>query len=733
MCQIVEYTTGSDFTLQDIDLLPWNFEETEVAEEAMQSPKQFTAVRIVEEDGVRDHVNLCAASKEEDDINLYSQAYQRTKNEFERREKLEVGSLNDSLMDLSRYHSPTRNAKKLYDPATIGKLNSQGIFNFEAEEDLVELSANIVDKKSGHATSRNFISSDAANHFRRPFGRHHSFMTEKDIEHEKITDNDFRTNPIISPTKFHRSSVGSTSRPGIPSLSVFDNDNRNTNSDQAKVDEEDYGYSISHSSRCSVSKDKDNDCASFYDLDEGDEDSAKGDQEPASSDEIVAVRVPEEDIYLYSQEYQRTKKEFERREKLEVGTLNDSLMDLSRYHSPTRNAKKFYDPATIGKLNSPGIFNFEAEEDLVDTGNKMREKKVHTNSLRPGMMRGTAFHNDDNDEEAVSKPVHNTRPGMMRGRSYVEDGPRSERSTLISSPRPGLRRVTASDNDGNDDDDEEAVSKPEHNMRPSMIRGRSYVEDGSRPERSTLIPEDFTPEEKAVEEKIVEVMTAANKEWQEYAEEVVKGVQNNDGSEERSEGDEEPDFWIPEAERLEAEAERTKAKEKSEKKKLRKEEERQQKRLETEHGNSVLLKKETRKKKESERKAKSSKTKASNRGSNDTENVGKVESGVDEEKRKRRKEERRQKREATKSKDKSGEDMKELVVGSSEDARRRQLAFSWYSQMSAPDRSEFKRKVAALHSLNITPDDVDLLPWNATGSEVDIAKLNTLSKVSLMR
>jgi hypothetical protein len=48
-------------------------------------------------------------------------------------------------------------------------------------------------------------------------------------------------------------------------------------------------------------------------------------------------------------------------------------------------------PSTIGKINSPGIFNFEAEEDPVDFGKKMREKKAHMNSLRPGMMRGTAF------------------------------------------------------------------------------------------------------------------------------------------------------------------------------------------------------------------------------------------------------------------------------------------------------------------------------------------------------
>jgi hypothetical protein len=271
-------------------------------------------------------------------------------------------------MELSSYHSPTRNARKFYDPAAIGRTNSPGIFNFGAEEVPFESSARIVDKNSGHATSTDFISNVAATPVTSPFARRHSLMTAKDIEHnEKITNkastyalialyahmrlqlmwqrmsenmpDDFQTNPIISPRKFHRASVGSSSRPGLPSLNLFENENRNTNSDQAQVDEKDYGYSISHSSRYSVSKDEDDDCTSFYELDEGDEDSfAEADQEPASSDEFVAVRVPEEDINLYSQEYQRTKKEIERREKLEIGTLHDSLIDLYKVQ---RSAKSF--------------------------------------------------------------------------------------------------------------------------------------------------------------------------------------------------------------------------------------------------------------------------------------------------------------------------------------------------------------------------------------------------------
>jgi hypothetical protein len=50
---------------------------------------------------------------------------------------------------------------------------------------------------------------------------------------------------------------------------------------------------------------------------------------------------------------------------------------------------------------------------------RVREKKAHMESLSPGMMRGTAFDNEDDDEEAVSSLY--TICDMIRGRSYVED------------------------------------------------------------------------------------------------------------------------------------------------------------------------------------------------------------------------------------------------------------------------------------------------------------------------
>jgi hypothetical protein len=255
--------------------------------------------------------------------------------------------------------------------------------------------------------------------------------------------------------------------------------------------------------------------------------------------------------------------------------------------------------------------------------------------------------------------------------------------------------------------------------------------------------EDLTPEEEAAEEKVIEVESAVNNDWQEYAEEVVKAVQDNDGSDDDSEDDDDWDFWILEAKKLKAKAERKKAKAerkkakeekkrlKKEKKKRRKEEE--EKRLEAEEENIARLKEKTRKKKEEEEKAKPSMYKEGNVDSNDTENFDKTKSRIEEE-RKRMKEERRQERKAAETKKKMAEeDVKEIVFGCREEARRRHLAFGWYSHLSAPNRSEFKKKVASITGMNITPDDVDLLPWNATASVVNIAKMNALTRASLKK
>jgi hypothetical protein len=674
-------------------------------------------------------------------VNLYSQEYQRTKKEIERREKLEIGTLDDSLMDLSIYQSPTRNAKKFYDPATIGRINSPGIFNFEVEEDSVE-SSRIVDKNNGHATP-----------IRRRFMRRHS--SAKDIEDEKKTSDDFKASTVAAnPFRrlFGRRQSLTTAkdiehlRPGMMHGTAFDNDGDDDDDDEDNDgDDEEAVSKPIHNMRPGMIRGR-----SYVE---------NSPQPESSTPSINSVRPGRRRGTAFDND----------------GDDDDDDDDEDNDGDDEEAVSK-----PIHNMR-PGMIRGRS---YVENSPHPESSTPSINSLRPGRRRGTAIDNDGDDEEVVSKPVHNMRPGMVRGRSYVEESLRPESST------PSIINTRGSSFDGDDydkpekhqqvkDAEEKSIKLLDQDQRQekapvylkacsSLRKGYMNAVDKLRPQSKSLLvqtkddrkkesskvkkcddlknawdidedtaqdkpdPEDFSPEERAAEEKEIEVETAVNRDWLEYAEEVVKVVQNGDSSDE---GDHKCDFWrsnmLKAARRLEAEAEIKKAKEekkreKSDKKKRNKEEEAQQKRLEAEHGNSVLLKEETRKKKKIERKAKSSKTKEINLDSTDTENVGKAESGVDEEKRKRRKEERRQKREAAKSNDTSGEDVKEIVVGTSNDARRRQLAFSWYSKMSEPDRSEFKRKVKALHSLNITPDDVDLLPWNATGSAVNIAEMNTL-------
>jgi hypothetical protein len=219
-------------------------------------------------------------------------------------------------------------------------------------------------------------------------------------------------------------------------------------------------------------------------------------------------------------------------------------------------------------------------------------------SLRPGRRHGAAFDSDnggtdEDDEEAVSKHMH------KGGRSYVEDSLGAESSTLR------LCSIQRSSFDGDDDDapeksqtvkdDEETKAKvglvelldQDSNREKAPVSGKAFSSlrkgyisavDKLRPQSKPLLVQtkddlkkeankvekyddlksawdtyedtaqdqpdrkDLTLEVKAAEEKVIEVETAVNRDWLQYAEEVVKGVQNNDGSEEISEGDDELDF-----------------------------------------------------------------------------------------------------------------------------------------------------------------------------------------------
>ena len=580
-------------------------------------------------------------------------------------------------------------------------------------------------------------------------------------------------------------------------------------------------------------------------------------------DELKVGKVGVRDrLKLYAEECQK-KKDIENREKFDTQKLDASMTDITRFDSPTRNRnKKSLLGESIGKIESPGVFQFSPEVDPLDTIKKNREKKAQMKTIKPGMAL------DANDDVSPAKSKRSMRPDMMRGRSFDEkDPPRRSSPPRINNMRPGMKRGSSFDDDGDAaekpqnvkdaeekkakvtlanllDQDSKATGKGKDTFQLKSFSAlrNGYISsiDDLRPEAKPFSvqtkkerkkeadkvntyntlkgaweayedtaqdkpdPGNLTPEEEVAEEKVIEVETAVNEDWQEYAEEATKVIQDNDGDDSDSDDEDEWDFWILEAKRLKAEAERKKVEEEAKKKakaeakaKSRKEKEAQRKRLEAEDGDIVeiakRLKDEARKKKEGEEKHKAgagaanSKAKGGNAEAKSTKNVGKNESDehksngdlegdsdsddaigskakndskagkskstskgdvdvdgsgnlsesrIDEERTQSR-EERRQKRKVAKAKDNSGEDMKEILVGTSEDVRRRQLAFSWYSMHSTPSRSEFKEKVAVLYVFSISPDDispddVDLLPWNATGSKVNISKMNALTRASLM-
>lgn len=57
---------------------------------------------------------------------------------------------------------------------------------------------------------------------------------------------------------------------------------------------------------------------------------------------------------------------------------------------------------------------------------------------------------------------------------------------------------------------------------------------------------------------------------------------------------------------------------------------------------------------------------------------------------------------------------------------RMERAYGWYSKLALPKRDVMKKKVQLIASIDITEDDVDLLPWNAAGTMVNVAKLNSM-------
>ena len=58
-------------------------------------------------------------------------------------------------------------------------------------------------------------------------------------------------------------------------------------------------------------------------------------------------------------------------------------------------------------------------------------------------------------------------------------------------------------------------------------------------------------------------------------------------------------------------------------------------------------------------------------------------------------------------------------------------AYSWYTRMAMPSRDKMKQRVEFMPaSSGVTPDDVDLLPWNARGSFVSVAAMMRMNRTA---
>lgn len=60
-------------------------------------------------------------------------------------------------------------------------------------------------------------------------------------------------------------------------------------------------------------------------------------------------------------------------------------------------------------------------------------------------------------------------------------------------------------------------------------------------------------------------------------------------------------------------------------------------------------------------------------------------------------------------------------------------AYSWYTRMAMPNREKMKERVQFMPaSAGVTPDDVDLLPWNARGTFVSVAAMMRMNRTGFL-
>jgi len=355
-------------------------------------------------------------------------------------------------------------------------------------------------------------------------------------------------------------------------------------------------------------------------------------------EEVIGKYGVRDRMKIYAEECQK-KKDIERRERLQVGSLQDSMTDISKFESPSKSKQsKQVDLLSIRKIESPGIFNFEPEPDDYPPNGKAQ---ANNNSFRSGKKPGASLDDDSDDSEGPPMCM-SMRPGLVRGRSF-EDRPRASSPPRINNMRPGMMRGTSfgpGDDDGQpekpqqvkdleeksakrdlasllaednrqqfDLGNEAVYLKPFSSMRNGYMNAviklrpeekpfhvqtkEQRKEEAEKVKKYTKLQDawytyddtaqdkpdsdNLTPEEEKVEDEVRKVENDVANEWIDYAEEVVKAVQDEEEDDDDSEGDDEWDFWISEAKRLKEEAARKTAEERAAaKKKKKREKDRQQ-------------------------------------------------------------------------------------------------------------------------------------------------------------
>jgi chromosome segregation ATPase len=56
--------------------------------------------------------------------------------------------------------------------------------------------------------------------------------------------------------------------------------------------------------------------------------------------------------------------------------------------------------------------------------------------------------------------------------------------------------------------------------------------------------------------------------------------------------------------------------------------------------------------------------------------------------------------------------------------KRMERAYGWYNKLSFPAKEDMRERIATIKNVDISVDDIDLLPWTTGGKRVNVAKMN---------